>query len=210
MFQPGFLKKGLIVVAGSITYSTPGTSSFTVPNFHTLVIELWGGGGSGGKQRTNGDGENGTASSIATLGLTAGGGGKGRDGNYSSTGGTAGTATGGDINTPGNVGGAGNDSTRTGGVGANAPNGGTGGYGGTYSGNEGGPGGTPGAGGGGEGGTLSKPGSGAGSGGYVKKTYAYGDIAAGTSLSFTVGDQGGATPGNGGKGGFGTVKFTWS
>ena len=35
-------------LAGSQTYSTPGTYTFTVPTYSQLTVQLWGGGGGGG------------------------------------------------------------------------------------------------------------------------------------------------------------------
>jgi len=35
------------IVPGSVTYSTAGTLSFTVPAHNTLTVQVWGGGGGG-------------------------------------------------------------------------------------------------------------------------------------------------------------------
>lgn len=40
---------GEAVTPGSQTFTTTGLSSFTVPNFNTMTVEIWGGGGSGGE-----------------------------------------------------------------------------------------------------------------------------------------------------------------
>lgn len=39
---------GSDIIVGTQLYTTPGTHNFTVPDFNTMTVELWGGGGSGG------------------------------------------------------------------------------------------------------------------------------------------------------------------
>lgn len=91
------------VTPGSFDDTTPGTRNFTVPNYSTLTIDLWGAGAGG--EGINVPGSDGGASSIASLGLTAGGGKAPVFG--TNIGGAGGTATGGDTNTAGKPGSSG-------------------------------------------------------------------------------------------------------
>jgi hypothetical protein len=84
-----------IVVPGSQTFSTAGTTSWTVPYHNSIVVELWGGGGSGGNAYHGGSsaqGGNGgvykkytIAKNALTVGqsytVVVGAGGTGRNGN---------------------------------------------------------------------------------------------------------------------------------
>lgn len=198
----------IIVTPGSSTFDT-GSGNFTVPNYNTLTVELWGGGGSG--ESTDGStfsfGGSGSNTTCTTLSMTAQGGALGQN-----AGGGGGPASGGNTtNTTGNSGGG----RTTSGTGGGAASGG---------GNVSPPGangaGTAGStpGGGGSGARLSSVGGGAGGGGYSKSVYTRGVTsgapAIGASLAYAVGA--GAAPNivpglnNGGAGTNGRVKFTWS
>lgn len=105
-------------------------------------------GGDGGlPTNPNTKGVNGTATTMSSFGISAGGGEAGAS-NADGGAGDGGIATGGDINTNGNAGGVGG--SNLGGPGGDAPNGGTGGLGGASD-HPGLPGNPPGAGGGGSG-----------------------------------------------------------
>jgi hypothetical protein len=134
------------VTPGSITYTTPGTYNFTVPNYNSLQVELWGSGGGGGAVSGTGGSNsptytNGSAGSAAkwdggaASGKPEAGGGSGgiRPINNSISGGTA---SNGDINTPGN-GRVDDNNYENYMPGANAPNGGTGGMYGNSTGTSG-------------------------------------------------------------------------
>jgi hypothetical protein len=199
------------VTPGSSTFDS-GTTTFTVPAYNTLVVELWGPGGGGcgysAGQVQQPTGAAGTTT-VGTLGLTAHGAGA-----ISVSGGVdahspAATASGGNVaNTSGNIGGS-----LAIGTGAGAPNGGgnVAGFG-----TPGNPGSTPGGGGGGAfRATDGSTASGGDSGAYCKSSYAFGaggSPAIGAALSYSVG-AGGAPSGTtapGGTGANGRVKFTWS
>ncbi|MDB5597772.1 MAG: hypothetical protein JWM36_4733 [Hyphomicrobiales bacterium] len=190
------------VTPGTQTFSTAGASSFTVPMYNALVIEMWGGGGGGGAGEGSGGGitvaPNGAASTVSSLSLSAGGGSGGVSGYYrggSGSGGAGGAASGGDTNTAGNAG-----TVTAGGVSPNASGSvGRGGNGGFLN-----------------GGDYLEYGGGGGSGAYVNKTFSPGSgPAVGASLSLVVGAHGPAGGGNFGGGGntagaVGSIKITWS
>lgn len=211
---------GPIVIPGSQTFDTPGASSFVVPNYNSMVVELWGGGGPGGTATTTGSTSgihiaisDGSATSIASLGLTANGGAKGNRWRDGSGGGAGGSASGGDTNTAGAAGGNGGTYYSNGsggaspdggaqvtaptgdaiGINGNAPGGGA--SGGSYE-------------------SAGTNGGGGGAGAYVKKTYTPGALTPGSSISLTVGSGGvPATSSSyirGGYGANGRVKFTWT
>lgn len=196
---------------GSVTFTSPGGANFTIPKFKTsLVIELWGAGGGGAgsdgnsSEASNVAGVSGTATTIASLSLSAGG---GERGYLSSQAG--GVASGGTTNTNGNPGSIG--------TGGSCPNGGVGGVwpasGSAQSGN---PGGAPGGGGSGArvptgtGGFTTRRGG--GSGAYVSKTYVRGSLTPESVLSMVVGTGGAGGNHNldGGAGGRGQIKITWT
>jgi hypothetical protein len=145
---------------GSQTFTTPGADTFVIPNYSTtLTITLWGAGASG--QAAGGGGwANGTASTVVSLSLSAGG------GNASS----GGTASGGDTNTNGNNGAA-NSGVTPGAGGAGIDGYGTGGSGQAGSG-------------------KTNGGYGGGSGAKVIKAYALGALTPGASLSLVIGTGG--------------------
>lgn len=229
----------MLIAAGTPFVITPGTSTFTsgsgnfvVPNYDTLVIDLYGSGAAGGSFGTGTifSGEDGNASTVSTFSLSAGGGKKSTaDAGGSYPGGLGGTASGGNTqNTNGGAGGSGivysgSFSGGTSGAGGNCPGGG--GAGGaaksipnsttTSAGNNG-----TSPGGGGGGGVSGNTGSippvfggyqGGGSGSFVRHTLtrASGGPAIGSSIAYAVGAQvlGGASAGDGG---LGQIKFTWT
>ena len=220
---------------GNQTFTSSGT--FAIPvGTTTLQIEVWGGGGSGGSgayTASNPPGTNNTSGGASSCnGLTANGGTKANQ----SPGGAGGSASGGTTNTTGTSGvGIGAPYSRPncsppsskeywpqggpGGAGANGGSGGLGScdlnaFGNAPAGNA--------SGGGGAGATgIGGSGGGGGGAGYSTKTF----TGLSGSLSYTVGATGiggTATPGpggkgpqfygivNGGSGGSGAVKFTWS
>jgi uncharacterized protein (TIGR02217 family) len=89
-----------------------GADSYLVPEYNTLVIELWGAGAGGFGALTLGTaapataGTAGGTTQIASLSLVAGGG-QPSSGPYGLNGGLGGTPTGGDVNTPGEAGASG-------------------------------------------------------------------------------------------------------
>lgn len=216
-----------IAAAGSQTYSSPGTYSFTVPSYGSLTVKVWGGGGGGGSNCAEGYAYGGVPSTAGTASrfgsITANGGGRGIDANVApacpDTPGAGGTASGGSTNTTGGAGAASlSSSPWTGGAGGNSPSGGAGGAGGVGT---GGPGGGPGSGysgaapGGGGGGSGSAPGG--GGGGYATRTYSQGDLAPGASVTVVVGRGGAGAYADlgfgtiyGGNGASGRVTITWT
>lgn len=88
------------VVAGATTFSTPGTYSFTVPNFVSMSVSVKGAGGGGGGTGYNSSyyghaGTAGTVTSFGSLIANAGGGGNGGGWfGYCGATGAAGTASG--------------------------------------------------------------------------------------------------------------------
>jgi hypothetical protein len=216
-FSDFYSKKKLSPVSPSSTTYTPGTYSFTVPYYNTLVIKAWGAGGGGGGN----DGDN-TVITYGTITLTSGGGKGGGAGGASGAtgpGGIGGTATGGDINDPGLSGGVG--ATNSGGnAGGQADGGGTGGTAnssppcGVSVGNSGS---VPGGGGAGNiGRDCSKYGGmgyagGGGGGGFVKKTHVSGGVNSPSHaqiISITVGA--GHSGAEGAAGANGQVTISWS
>jgi hypothetical protein len=208
---------------GSQTFSTPGTTTFTIPLFrNTLTVEVWGGGGGGGGY---GDPGTGSYASGAYFGATGnqsyfnaatyanggvGGQNAGTDrfgGLAFGAGGAGGTAAGVTTATAGNTGGSGPASS----TGAGAPNGG--GDQGTNSAN----GTMPGGGGAGfyytTGGKFPAVTGGGGSGGYAKSIFTPSTITAGAVLNIIVGAGGLALTGcavNGGNGADGKIYIVWS
>lgn len=151
-------------LAGSQTYSTPGTHSFTVPSYGTLTVTViaGGGGGAGGYAgcwvncdpasvgHPGGDAGNVSFGSVTAYG--------GKGGLWVSSGGQAGGASGGDQNITG--GGS------SGGVGGTSQP--------TYSGSEDS--------------TYTNPGSrNGGAGGKAIKTYGYGALTPGSTVTVVIG-----------------------
>ncbi len=199
---------GCTVTAGSQTYSTAGTYSFTVPCHNTLTVEVWGagGGGVGWSNSTRKNGVTGGGSDWDGTVVANGGGGAG------SSAGAGGTASGGTINATGGAGAGSGSNGRNGGAGAN---GGAGGpdrscYGNGYGGS------APGGGGGGacsQYGRGAYYGNGAGGGGYSTITYSAGTYAVGNSVPVTVGAGGAGGNGSsrdGGSGAVGRVTVSWN
>lgn len=218
---------------GNQTFTTSGT--FTIPTGTTnLQIEMWGGGGSGGSGQLTGaypQGSNNTSGSASSCnGLTANGGTKANQ----TPGGAGGSASGGTTNTTGGSGTSPNTGVNcssdkstfyVAGTGGNSPNGGTQTAPTCGTSSQAGP--APGAGGNGAtgyavSGFSSPSGGGGGAGGYSTKTF----TGLSGSLAYTVGTAGqpgflipgpGGKSGiagygalNGGAGGSGAIKFTWS
>lgn len=203
------------VLADTVTYSTPGTYSFTVPAYSTMTVEVWGAGGGGGGMFYNNctaGGSGGQSSWDAVVIAYGGGGGsKGCPSSTQGAGGAGGAAAGGTTNTTGGAGGAGTFYLGgTGGAGAN------GGAGGTNSGANpsAGTNGTAPGGGGGGGYAFANTGGGGGGGGYSAKTYASGAYAAGQTVTVIVGSGGTAGTANGspwgGSGAAGQVTITYT
>ena len=199
---------------GSITFASPGTATFTVPDYDFFIVELWGGGASGAAYSDTDDrkGLAGGATSFTCTGPNAftltGGGATGFS--SSSTGGSGGTASGGDINVAGSKGGPYQYSGTTkviSGFGGDAYLGGEGGPGVTSTSNNvwrsGISGTTPGAGGSGMFRSWGGPSmgmAGGGAGGYVKKTWSREDspilILPGSVASIVVGAGGASRASN--------------
>lgn len=213
----------IVVTPGSATYNS-GSGNWTVPNYNTLTIELWGGGATAGA--STGTPVQGNNSTVSTLGLTAGGGRYPTGALNSATGGgVGGTASGGNTtNTNGGTGGGcspANAGPGYSGTGGSSPNGGSGGagvYNNSLTSVNGNPGNAPGGGGGG-GNSFSPVGGGnyykrlgGGGGAYVKHVVTRGSPGAptiGALLAYVVAA---AVTGNAGSGNgaAGRVKFTWS
>jgi alpha-tubulin suppressor-like RCC1 family protein len=230
---PGFISNASPVIPGSITLSTPGTYEFVVPNYNSLEVELWGGGG--GSASLGPDAKHGASGGAATWdgGSSNGkpqanggqGGRRGVEVNDLGSDSSGGTAVNGDINSSGGNGkkGAASKAGNSGG----SPNGGAGRTGRSTVGS-GSNGNAPGGGGTGPrcitwygswvgGTTLGYP---AGAGGaYCKKTYAPGAYSVGQVVVVVV-PSGGAginykpnmsnTTYSGGDGANGRVKITWN
>jgi MSHA biogenesis protein MshQ len=198
----------IIIEPGSQNFTTVGTTSFSVPNYNTLTIELWGGGASGGGGFNFPDGQPGGSSSISQISLTAGGGGAGRSRNNGAAGGAGGVASGGnDTNWNGEAGNRAKPNIWTGGRDGRRLNLGlepnyTGDPFGTVDG------------GGGRGGYGNGEGGGGGGGAYVKSVYTAGAVAPGTSLTVVVGGGGigrfDSASGEGGAGARGRVLISWT
>ncbi len=215
------LSTPFVAFAGTQTYSTPGTYSFTVPSYGTLTVQVWGAGGGGASTMVNGSSGSNSQVTGGAASLVAYGGKNGLCGGFecgqSPNGGAGGAASGGDTNSAGSSGA--NLSGITGGAGGASPNGGAGGSGG-YIGTPGSAGTSPGGGGGGAGVTYGMiGGGGGGGGGYADKNFPAGTIAVGNTLTVVVaaGGPGGEdrTPYNegfrkGGSGAPGRVTITWT
>ncbi|MGZ3722108.1 MAG: hypothetical protein ACXVA9_04205 [Bdellovibrionales bacterium] len=188
--------------AGPVTPSTfggpglgPGCVNFKVPDYNSLVVEVWGGGGAGADVSQDG-GMSFFGSVIATGGICPvwpwGGGGPAPSG---------GIATGGDVNIPGGAGHY-NVIDPIGGTGGDSPDGsipgGKGGVRSFFSGQGGYPGG-----GGGGGHNAKQIWTGGGAGAYAKKTFKSGDLVVGSSIPVCVGVGGRGTQGQGSMGGSG-------
>lgn len=203
----------VVVAAGSASYATPGTYSFSVPAYGSLTVQVWGGGGAGGGffQYAPG-GPGGTSSFGNALGATGGSGGAGvtrADDPTPRPGGPGGAGYGGDSNLTGGSGLSGSPGemyvSACGGVsgaGGSAPYGGVGGaaVSMTATGN---PGIAPGGGAsGGAGATMySWPegggnyfecayAGGGGGGGYAAKAYSSGQLTPGSTVTVVVGSGG--------------------
>jgi hypothetical protein len=210
--------------AGSTTFTS--NTTFTVPAYGVLTIEMWGGGAAGGNAN-NYDGSNGnpggdtvvTVSGTDLMRAYGGNGGYGTTGYRVSMGGVGGRAgvgaTAAFENTviSGNPGGGSSFGSGPGGA---APYGGAGGnavsippFGILY----GGAGQEPGGGGAGgiydNGSGYWNKGGGASSGGYVKSKFNAGAIAVGTVLTIIIG-AGGTSSVNGGYGAKGRIIITWT
>lgn len=197
------------VVAGSQSYTTAGTYSFSVPHHQSITVQAWGGGGGGGgcSGGTKIGGGTGGQSSWASAVFANGGGGG------ASGGGGGGGASGGSTNQSGGNGESG--TTSYAGAGGAGASGGGGGARHTSSGNGGG-GGAPGGAGAGarfifRGGNCGA--GGGGGGGYSTRSYTAGTYSAGGSVTVIVG--GGGARGNGssydgGTGAVGRVTITWN
>jgi hypothetical protein len=207
--------------ARSMTFSTPGTHTFTVPAYvSTLKVEVWGAGGGGGSNADDkkASGENGSSSSFDKVIARGGKGGDGGVRNQAVSGGNGGTAEGGDDNRTGDNGKNGNANGA--GNGGSSPKGGAGGNGADTPKNTtaipGKDGAAPGGGGGGTAKMLSgggyNNGAGGGGGGYATKTYAKGTLAPGKTITVVVGEGGkGAKENvNGGNGAHGEVRISWT
>jgi len=187
-------------VAGSQTLTTAGATTFSVPTYVSLTVQLWGGGGGGAAYLPANMSSAGGDSSFNQT-VVAGGG-------QSGTTGKGGTASGGTINTPG--------TDATGIAGGDAPD--DGGAGGSVStlldscadvlygspAGDGQDGSAPG--GGGQGDVTcqldwlqamgwGEYGTGGGSGGYVSVTYAAGQLAPGSTVPVVVGAGGAGSEG---------------
>lgn len=210
----------------TITYNTPGTYTFTVPAYATMVIEGWGAGGGGEQPQKGIEGSAGGASRFGTT-LVAGGGSGGRrtadiTRNLPNRGGAGGKASGANIIMLDGYDGE-DGQTDNGGKGGAAPYGGAGGNGGfgVTGARFGTAGESPGGGGGGGSPKLAPRWGGAGGGGgsYFKHSYSYNQIGSpkpGTTVTVMVGEGGlggekSATDGKqGGDGGDGQIKISWT
>jgi hypothetical protein len=213
--------------SGSNTFSTPGTTSFTVPLFrNSLTIYVWGGGGGGGgygnspgSSYTDGTQYGGTGGTSVFYGpntLTANGGVGGQTAGTpgavtDGTGGAGGSASGGSINTSGTSG----TNGFSGAIGGGSPNGGAStSYRSTQG--SGDAGNATGGGGGGMvysfGGKFPAAAGGGGGGGYTTITYSPGGITTGGVYTVVVGGGGAGGPNNltGGNGANGQIYIVWN
>lgn len=207
--------RGRRITPGSQTFTAPAETftdstgfSFVVPEYGTLIVECWGGGGPGGRQSADG-GIGGAGRATTCLGMTAGGGGAGEhvDGPSGPLGGPGGGASGGDVNTAGETGLAGDRGDGLHALGGASPNSGVGR--GPFNSGVNAP--APGTGHGGypyE--AFSSNSGGGGGGGYTKKTYTAGQLAVGSTVTGGLGRAGEYGGISGSWGGPGRVKFTWS
>lgn len=213
--------------SGSLTFSTPGTTSFTIPLFrNSLTISGWGAGGGGGgygnssgSSYTDGSQYGGTGGNSVfygpntligyggTGGQTAGTPGAVTDG----TGGTGGAASGGSTNTSGTNG----TNGFAGAIGGGSPNGGAStSYRSTQG--SGTAGNFVGGGGGGMlyalGGKFPAAAGGGGGGGFTSITYSPGGITVGGVYTLVVGAGGVGGPYNlpGGNGANGQFYMVWN
>jgi hypothetical protein len=198
----------------TVTFSTPGSYTYTVPEgLFSLTAQVWGAGGGGGPDA--GIASNGTAGSTSTFGSLSAGGGPG--GEHGSTGGSgaggspASTASGGTTNTSGSVGG--NTGTNSGAGGSNSAAGsGAGGAAVTTNNTFGKDGVAPGGGGSGGRGGGAPYGGGGGSGAYTTRTYTPAELTPGSSIPVTIGAGGWGNSGafDGGRGAAGRVTITYT
>ncbi|MGD9668833.1 MAG: hypothetical protein AB7U75_07200 [Hyphomicrobiaceae bacterium] len=196
------------VTAGSQTFSSAGTFTFTVPHHQTLTVKVWGGGGGGAGCSTystvaggNGGSSNWAGSVVANGGARASG----------SSGGAGGTASGGTTNQTGATGGTSSSNGAAGGSGASGGSGGSS-RGSNGNGNNGS---APGGGGGGARFVARGAcgGDGGGGGGYATRTYSAGTYSQGSSVTVAVGASGARGNGGtykGGTGGVGRVTVSWN
>jgi hypothetical protein len=203
---------GCTVTAGSQTYSTAGTYTFTVPCHNNLTVEVWGGGAGGSGCTTKAGGAGGTSTWNGGT-LTANGGSPASSA-AQGAGGAGGTASGGTTNTTGSAGEAGNTNSYGGKGGAGA-NGGAGGARQTSAGANGKSGTAPGGAGGGcmMAARSYAAFSGGGGGGYSAKTWTAGTYTVGAGVQVIVGAAGAMGDGSsydGGTGAVGQVKITWN
>ena len=194
----------VVSALSSQSFSTPGTHTFTVPAYGLMTVRVWGAGGGGA---THLDGGDGGESSFGPYTAGGGGGGTSTEGG---AGGLPGAA--GDVLKPGTAG-----IQHYGGSTFSAGQGGSSGMEPDKSGTAGG---APGGGGGSAfaqalmGVTPIPKGWGGGGGGHVQKSFAAGDLAAGSTITITIG-QGGAgaasdLPGiTSGAGAHGRVLIEW-
>lgn len=184
------------------------SGQFTVPSITSqLVVRMWGPAGGGHGDGSGAPGTDGGDTTIAALGLNAGGGKKGGTSAVGG-GGLGGVASGGDVNVNGERGGNGVEASPSG-KGGNAPYGGIGGAPATNA--TGLAGQAPGGGGSGGNNGVSISASGGGSGSYLRKTYSAGQLTPGTVLAVALGSLGlgGAGMRPGGDGARGEVRFFW-
>jgi len=215
----------IVVTPGSAEYNSAGAGSQVLPNFNTLVVELWGAGSSGNgltPPSTNFPGNDGGTTTCSTLGLTAGGG--VRPSGAPANPGAGGLASGGDINTSGSQGVAGGAYNGVFGRGGSSPNGGAttlppAGQGTPGLADNGFNGAAPGA--AGSAPTYNVSGSqfsgcGGSGGAYCRKTYTRGSPGApaiGDTINHIVGGGGArdaAANFDGGSGANGRIRYTWS
>lgn len=225
---------------GSQTFDMAGAAMFTIPDYASLDVEVWGGGGGGDAWSASGSPTAGGDSSFDGALVAKGG----SPGAPSSQGhGVGGVAMGGQVDTNGGDGGTACDIGPPAlcgeASGGDAPNGGMGGGNTSLDGCGGGDGQDGQAPGGGGGGTWTcqgqwqiaqgwgMGGGGAGAGAYAKQTFKKGDLKPGTAVPLVVGapgkgsmggvtsgasGQNGKNPGHytGGDGAAGRVKITWT
>lgn len=167
---------GPTVTGPGPSFTAPGCTMYTIPNYKTtLSVKMWGGGGAGGTFGQNGG--------NTTFDKVVAGGGTGVFG--ASETGTGGIAYGGDVNLNGATGNA-RLAASAGGVGGTSPNGGSGGPNPFFDGTGRAPGG------GGSSGTNAKGpiSNGGGAGAYVMKTFKKGDLTPGSQITICVGAGG--------------------
>ena len=210
-----FLLLPQIALAGSQSYTTPGTYSFTVPSYGTLTATVNGaGGGGGGRNSYGGNGTNSSFGSVTGYGGSGAASWNNSGGYPANPGGAGGSATGGTVNTSGGTGQDGAVGSAQGGNGGASPNGGAGGAGVTSPFATGSAGSAPGGGGGGGGITNGHALGGGGGGGYASKTYASGDLVTNSTITVVVGSGGGGGTGSGvgfgGSGANGSVSISWT